>query len=53
LDMWLAMDGGCDEVESEGVVVDKLRAETRKHEAQSNQRGYDSCTPKASRTVPT
>jgi hypothetical protein len=39
--MWLAMDGGCAEVESEGVVVDQLRAETRKLEAESNQRGYD------------
>ena len=41
LDMWLAMDGGCAEVESEGVVVDQLRADTKKLEAQSNQRGYD------------
>ena len=41
LDMWLAMDGGCAEVESEGVVVDQLRSETRKLEAQSNQRGYE------------
>jgi len=39
--MWLAMDGGCAEVESEGVVVEALRSETRKLEAQSNQRGYD------------
>ena len=41
LDMWLAMEGGCAEVESEGVVVEELRAQTREFEAQSNQRGYD------------
>jgi hypothetical protein len=39
--MWLAMDGGCAEVESEGVVVDQLRARTKELEAESNQRGYD------------
>jgi len=41
LDMWFAMDGGCAEVESEGVVVDRLRTQTRELEAGSNQRGYD------------
>ena len=35
------MEGGCAEVESEGVVVEELRAQTRELEAQSNQRGYD------------
>lgn len=41
LDMWLAMEGGCAEVESEGVVVEELRAQTKSIEKESNQRGYD------------
>ena len=41
LDMWLAMDGGCAEVESEGVNVEELRAQTKRLEQESNQRGYD------------
>ncbi|MSO43006.1 MAG: type 1 glutamine amidotransferase [Candidatus Planktophila sp.] len=41
LDMWLAMDGGCAEIESEGIVVEDLRAQTKKIEKESNQRGYD------------
>ena len=41
LDMWLAMDGGCAEVESEGVVVEELRKQTKELEDESNQRGYD------------
>jgi GMP synthase-like glutamine amidotransferase len=41
LDMWLAMDGGCVEVESEGVNVEELRARTKELERESNQRGYD------------
>jgi len=40
LDMWLAMDGGCVEVESEGVNVEELRARTKELERESNQRGY-------------
>ena len=41
LDLWLAMEGGCVEVESEGVVVDKLRAQTKTIEPDSNKRGFD------------
>ncbi len=41
LDVWLAMEGGCAEVEAEGVVVTELRARTRALENESNQRGYD------------
>jgi GMP synthase-like glutamine amidotransferase len=41
LDLWLEMEGGCAEVESEGVDVKELRAETKAIEAQTNQRGYD------------
>ena len=41
LDLWLAMEGGCVEVESEGVVVAELRAQTKQEEPASNKRGYD------------
>ncbi len=41
LDLWLAMEGGCVEVESEGVVVEELRAQTKREEPESNKRGYD------------
>ncbi len=41
LDQWLAMDGGCVEVESEGVNVEILRAQTKFEEPKANQRGYD------------
>jgi hypothetical protein len=41
LDMWLAMEGGVAEVESEGVVVEDLRSQTKSLELESNQRGYD------------
>ena len=41
LDAWLAMEGGCAEVEAEGVVVAELRARTKAMESESNQRGYD------------
>lgn len=41
LDQWLAMDGGCVEVESEGVNVEVLRAQTKYEEPGANQRGYD------------
>ncbi len=40
LDIWLEMEGGCAEVEGEGLVVEELRAETRKQEPHSNQRAY-------------
>jgi hypothetical protein len=39
--MWLAMEGGVAEVESEGVVVEDLRSQTKSLELESNQRGYD------------
>jgi len=41
LDLWLAMEGGCVEVESEGVVVAELRAQTKAIEPESNQRGFE------------
>jgi len=41
LDLWLDMEGGCAEVESEGVDVKKLRTQTKELEPQTNQRGYD------------
>jgi GMP synthase-like glutamine amidotransferase len=41
LDTWLNMDGGCVEIEDEGVNVEILRAETKKEEPGSNQRAYD------------
>ena len=41
LDLWLAMEGGCAEVESEGVNVEELRRVTKALENESNQRGYN------------
>lgn len=41
LEMWLAMEGGCVEVEAEGVDVSELREQTRKLEIESNRRGYN------------
>ena len=41
LDTWLRMEGGCVEIESEGVNVEILRAETKNEEPRSNQRAYD------------
>jgi GMP synthase-like glutamine amidotransferase len=41
LDLWLAMEGGCVEVESEGVVVNELRAQTKAIEPETNKRGYE------------
>jgi hypothetical protein len=35
------MEGGCVEVESEGVAVADLRAQTKAIEPESNKRGYD------------
>ena len=41
LDLWLEMDGGCAEVEGEGMSVEALREETRRQEVSSNKRAYD------------
>ena len=41
LDTWLEMDGGCVEIEGEGVDVHVLRAQTKYEEPHSNQRAYD------------
>ena len=41
LDIWLEMEGGCAEVEGEGLVVETLRYLTREQEVHSNQRAYD------------
>ena len=41
LDLWLAMEGGCVEVESEGVVVNELRTQTKAIEPETNKRGYE------------
>jgi GMP synthase-like glutamine amidotransferase len=41
LDLWLALEGGCVEVESEGVVVNELRAQTKAIEPETNKRGYE------------
>ena len=41
LDLWLEMDGGCAEVEAEGLVVETLREQTRAQEPYSNKRAYD------------
>jgi len=35
------MEGGCVEVESEGVVVQELRAQTKAIEPDSNRRGFE------------
>jgi GMP synthase-like glutamine amidotransferase len=41
LEEWLAMDGGCAEVESEGVDVEELRARTRAEATQAEERAND------------
>jgi len=41
LEEWLAMDGGCAEGEGEGVVVDQLRAQTKKEKIASDKRALD------------
>lgn len=41
LDLWLEMDGGCAEVEGEGLNVEDLRIETRIQEPFSNKRARD------------
>jgi hypothetical protein len=35
------MEGGCAEVEREGVVVDQLRAQTKKEKIVSDKRAFD------------
>ena len=41
LDLWLDMEGGCAEVEAEGVVVDQLRAQTKEEKIASDKRAFD------------
>jgi GMP synthase-like glutamine amidotransferase len=41
LEEWLAMEGGCAEVEGEGVVVDQLRAQTKEEKIASDKRAFD------------
>jgi GMP synthase-like glutamine amidotransferase len=41
LDIWLEMEGGCAEVEGEGLIVEELRQQTREQELHSNKRAYD------------
>jgi GMP synthase-like glutamine amidotransferase len=41
LEEWLAMEGGCAEVEREGVVVDQLRAQTKEEKIVSDKRAFD------------
>lgn len=41
LDLWLEMEGGCAEVEGEGLNVEVLREQTRLQEPHANQRAYD------------
>jgi hypothetical protein len=35
------MEGGCAEVEGEGVVVDQLRAQTKEEKIASDKRAFD------------
>ena len=41
LEAWLAMDGGCAEVEAEGVDVEQLRLETKTIQPASDKRAFD------------
>ena len=41
LDLWLEMEGGCAEVEGEGLSVEDLRIQTRIQEPESNKRARD------------
>lgn len=41
LEEWLAMDGGCAEVESEGVDPDELRAQTKALQSKTDQNAFD------------
>jgi hypothetical protein len=41
LEAWLAMDGGCAEVEAEGIDVEQLRLETKTIQPASDKRAFD------------
>ncbi|MEY3934718.1 MAG: aminotransferase [Methylophilaceae bacterium] len=41
LEEWLAMEGGCAEVESEGVDVEELRAQTKREQPYSDKRAFE------------
>ena len=41
LEAWLAMEGGCAEVEAEGVDVEQLRSQTKSIQPASDKRTYD------------
>ena len=41
LEAWLAMEGGCAEVEAEGVDVEQLRLETKTIQPASDKRAFD------------
>lgn len=41
LEEWLAMEGGCAEVESEGVDPDELRAQTKALQSKTDQNAFD------------
>ena len=41
LEAWLAMEGGCAEVESEGVNVESLRKQTADLKIESDKRAFD------------
>jgi GMP synthase-like glutamine amidotransferase len=40
LDLWLAMEGGPDDLEAEGVVIADLRAQTKLADAKANPRSH-------------
>ncbi len=41
LEAWLAMEGGCAEVEAEGIDVDQLRAQTIEEKIGADKRAFD------------
>jgi GMP synthase-like glutamine amidotransferase len=41
LEEWLAMEGGCAEVEAEGVDPDELRAQTKALQSITDQNAFD------------
>ena len=41
LEAWLAMEGGCAEVEAEGVDVEQLRMDTKSIKPASDKRAFD------------
>jgi hypothetical protein len=41
LEEWLSMEGGCAEVESEGIDVEGLREETKTIQPASDKRAFD------------